>query len=973
MPTSTFEIHGLHSRFFHFHSIKSRIKRDIEVSQRKELKEKVRKDKVQRKDNPTQKEDKEEETEEEEDDKDELPALYIPEPPSPLLCAFYSQPGAFWLSVGGYDAGFLYHCQFSEQQEQDPGLRQDEPFAFLPTQETEEDPICTISFSSNRKFFLCGMWSGQIKVYPIQPQEPSMMSLDAFWALSVHDNQNGHLCSVRCSYDDQYVLTTGEDGNIFVFSLLTQEELAKALGPSHAKVPSPTFGIEAEKVVPDIMDASAYSIETAKQRTELDRMRREAEQRKEERRRKLVELQSQFKQQLQYNQSLPEHNRLKQMELELDPRFREQAEWLTAQQIREVQRELAWEAEWHRVGLKKLQDRFWESLESDIITVVACQSEHKISTYRLLTLSQRFLQLQKEGQTGRPWQCKKELSQENDMSSGGQDGGVERAERDREDAIFSEGESQDHVGVSGGKGGHVVDRLQKAAEKAERIKTKIEGRRQEWVDLFASKPNENYEDPDDVRALLLAIENMGDFKLKTAKDFTVPEQLRMNTERKKSQLVILEEEIHERKLKMNVRIMTLRNEKIQLISQLEQRMEQLLAVQAQLTPDRCCQCPTLPTLQPEEIPEKRLQYTHSTLQRFAALCTQWNHKGATERGPEEPCLLNLMQKDSNDPTETSPALPRTSAQPQPKPCELTELEEEMNQVQEIRLLYQQDDLLSQMEEAMWCFDAELQLLRHEKEALDVQMKLADLRHITLYQELLLLKDFEKRENSLQDRLSARMQEESQILAKWEDCRRQLEFKQQSMVFKKKVKHTKKWEKDGNEEEQEDSDEHSDEESDWDEMESDEESESGCPLDDSVCPPYCDPELFENTLQMRLWKLDLEELIAEEKKSCDALRKECDALAKKEKIVQSSLKAAEGDLELFDREKQQKLNELDVVVPLRLHQIEFLTNGVLPSDLSDSLVLNTKTLLSLQDRIRQLRRRSLTRGSSTGRPNTATTS
>ncbi|XP_035267854.1 cilia- and flagella-associated protein 44 [Anguilla anguilla] len=981
-PATTFEIHGLRTRYFHFHSIKSRIKRDIEVARRKELKEKRRKEKEQRKDDPTE-EEKEEEGQEEEE-KDELPALYIPESPSPLLCAFYSQPGAFWVSLGGYDAGFLYHCRFSEQQEEDPELRQDEPFAFLPLQETEENPICTFSFSSSRKFFLCGMWCGQIRVYPMQPQDPNMMSLDAFWALSLHDNHNGHLCSVRCSYDELFVLTTGEDGNIFVFSLLSQEELAEALEPSQAKIPSPPFGIEMEKVVPDILDTSAYSIETAKQRTELDRMRREAEQRKEERRRKLVELQSQFKQLLQCNQSLPEHIRLRQTELELDPRFREEAERLTAQQIREVQKELAWEAERHSIGLKKLQERFWESLESDIITVVACQSEHKISTYRLLPLSQRFLQLQKLGQLGRPRQCKKELSKENDMSSGGQDGSLDRAEKQRDDEIFSEGESQKPVGVAEGMGAHVADRLQKAAEKAERMKAKIERRRQEWVELFSSKPNENYEDPEDVRALQLAIENMGDFKLKTAKDFTVPEQLRMNTERKKLQLVALEEEIHERKLKMNVRIMTLRDEKMQLISQLGLWMEQLLAVQAQLTPDMRCQCPTLPTLQPEEIPERRLQYTRSTLQRFAALCAQWNQqRGAIERGPEEPSLLSLMQEDSDDPILPSRALQGSPAPPEPKPCELTELEEEMKQVQIIRFLYQQDELLSKMGEAMCRFDAELQILRHEKEALDVQMKLADLRHITLFQELLLLKDFEKRENLLQERLNARMQEESQILAKWEDSRKQLEFKQQSMVklqqrekalhtsfqtslgdnnkfadfltkvFKKKVKRTKKSEKAGNEEEQEDSDEDSDEESDWDEMESDEESESGGPLDDSVCPPFCDPELFENTLQLRTRKLDLEELIAEEKKSCDALRKECDALAKKEKIVQSSLKAAEGDLELFDREKQQKLNELDVVVPLRLHQVEFLNNGVLPSDLSDSLVLNTKTLLSLQDRIRQL--------------------
>src|SRR4029434_11225437 len=38
-----------------------------------------------------------------------------------------------------------------------------------------------------------------------------------------------------------------------------------------------------------------------------------------------------------------------------------------------------------------------------------------------------------------------------------------------------------------------------------------------------------------------------------------------------------------------------------------------------------------------------------------------------------------------------------------------------------------------------------------------------------------------------------------------------------------------------------------------------------------------------------------------------------------KIVRSTRKAAEGDLELFNRVKQQKLNELGVVVSLRLRE------------------------------------------------------
>lgn len=49
---------------------------------------------------------------------------------------------------------------------------------------------------------------------------------------------------------------------------------------------------------------------------------------------------------------------------------------------------------------------------------------------------------------------------------------------------------------------------------------------------------------------------------------------------------------------------------------------------------------------------------------------------------------------------------------------------------------------------------------------------------------------------------------------------------------------------------------------------------------SVCVSGCEPDLFENTLKLRERRLDLEELLAEKKKSAEALKKECDALVKK---------------------------------------------------------------------------------------------
>lgn len=63
---------------------------------------------------------------------------------------------------------------------------------------------------------------------------------------------------------------------------------------------------------------------------------------------------------------------------------------------------------------------------------------------------------------------------------------------------------------------------------------------------------------------------------------------------------------------------------------------------------------------------------------------------------------------------------------------------------------------------MITFDAELRLLRHQKLKLDIQMKTADLRHITWFEELLLLKNFEKHEDTLQERVNSLISEEEEM-------------------------------------------------------------------------------------------------------------------------------------------------------------------------------------------------------------------
>ncbi|MEQ2250934.1 hypothetical protein ILYODFUR_005963 [Ilyodon furcidens] len=92
------------------------------------------------------------------------------------------------------------------------------------------------------------------------------------------------------------------------------------------------------------------------------------------------------------------------------------------------------------------------------------------------------------------------------------------------------------------------------------------------------------------------------------------------------------------------------------------------------------------------------------------------------------------------------------------------------------------------------------------------------------------------------------------------------------------------------------------------------------FNENVCPKGCEPELFENSLQLRERRLDLEELLAEEKSIAKSLKKESDMLIKKDKLGRTSRQAVETDVELINQEKQLKMDELDVVVPLRLDQV-----------------------------------------------------
>nr|XP_025949782.1 cilia- and flagella-associated protein 44 isoform X4 [Dromaius novaehollandiae] len=817
-PMSTYQIKNLPTQYFHFYSIKSRIKLEEEIARREKKKQEKEKAKLEWiKQQQEMGKQVEEEPEEEPEEEEPLPPLYIPEEPSPILCGFYSTPGKFWLSLGGYDSGFLYHCVFSSDEYHDNfENRQDEPFEVIHMEDTDDNPIHQISFCTSKLLMFCGMQNGALRVYPLREKDLSANTLKEYWSFSVHDNDYGQIQGICSSYDDRFLITCGGDGNIFAFNILSPEDVHKEL---KAKIPSPRSGLEKEKAAEDIEDPNAYSIEKAKQKKEYEQIMKKAEDKKSKKREELSALRHEFLSLLQKNQELPKHMQLHREQYEMDHRIFEELDRQTAQRIQLMQKEMAWEQEKHLTGLQKLQNRFRDSLEFDAVIVHAIQSNHKISTYRLLAISEKCYQ-DKQRSTWKKTVLKqewKETEQRKILSK------TEHMQRTTAARVV-EGESEAEKlkksevrTVTTRLIANQREQIKRIVEKSDKVRAKIMKRKEEWEELYKNKPTDDYENPKDAQDIEEAQENMGDYKLKTAADYRVPEHKRMNAEKKMMQLASLE------------------------------------------------------------------------------------------------VLINALVIN---------------------------------------------------------FDAELRFLRHMKLKLDVQMKCADLCHITWFEELLLLKNFEKHEDLLQGRVNTLLSEQKAMqmkdrkyeIAKLQDCEESLYATFQASlgennkfarfltkVLKKKIKRTKKKEVKREADKEDESEEESDEESSLESDEEDSGSEDEV-FDDSVCPKNCDEALFQNTVQLREKRLDIEDALTEQKKVADNLRKEYDALAKKAKAVEASLDTAEGELEAFQREKQQRLNELHVVVPLKLHQVEYLVNGGIPSDFSQALVFTNQSLEYLQKRI-----------------------
>ncbi|CAF4873522.1 unnamed protein product, partial [Rotaria sp. Silwood1] len=147
----------------------------------------------------------------------------------------------------------------------------------------------------------------------------------------------------------------------------------------------------------------------------------------------------------------------------------------------------------------------------------------------------------------------------------------------------------------------------------------------------------------------------------------------------------------------------------------------------------------------------------------------------------------------------------------------------------------------------------------------------------------------------------------------------------------------------------------DEEEDW-ELEDDEDEDQIAnedptrQLDVDICPPNLDQKIYDDVVALREKRLDLDEAITDEKAALQSLQQTLGQTQIYSNKIDTELKSKQADLIDFQKKKQRKINDINVAIDIRSHQIRYDRSTHLPDDLSDALIFNRINKLGLTSRI-----------------------
>ena len=861
-------------------------------------------------------------------------AEVVPEaPPEPALAiAYQGNSGNFNLTLGGIDSNAIYECSFDVK---------DYPVKVV---EAHSAPCRVMGSSSVTAYMITGADNGEVQV----------RNSDATGkAFCLHLNE-GAITAAVTTFDERFMLVAGADNNLFVVDLSAASLPSTAATPTVQAIEFPTASVPAVPVM-DVAD-SAYSIQQDKLEAEKDSAIQKAEAKKNHVRQYLAQLRQEFMRIKAANDQIPITERLPVEAFDIDPELLQLLQTERDDKLAAARAEMQYEKEESEIQLAKLKRVFLDPLATEHVRMVGIRNQLEVCSLPAPILP--------EGLARRVQAVDELLAREEQETDSGQPA-EEAAEADIGD-------------------GGTVSRAQTAADafvvnKAEARKLARAERQKAMAALVAEKPGDSYEDPQHIAAIALAERTVGDFKLKAQDGYVVPDDQKVNTEKKRREMVLLEASVNRMRSGFNERFFALRDLKCRVMEDVKKDSSRLADIVVEITrlggEDMQGLIEFLAAaavLSDAEFPERREEFTDADLDAFIAQRLAGSAAAAASQAATGSEALS-DDEDEDDELSEDEELDHLD-DPRPIPSsEVSELEAAEAAAQLATMAFDHDEVVNRINATVTAFDKSLADLRAERFRLTADLKATDLKRLLLFKELALLKDCAKKEQVLIDKKSKQLDRRADLIRKIGECQTSLTAQSAEVeellakdrellgqfealvkpsdvnkfsdvllkMFKRKIKRVKQKDLEGDDDEESEED-FSDFGSDSDEDEDDEED---------VCPPDCPPELFEKVCALRERRLDQEEIQTELLKTITQMKKDNESLVKKEGTLNGNLLTVEAEIQAFETEKQQALNELETVVVLSLHQVQNLDEQQrMPRTLDGQLVFTNSELKRLRARI-----------------------
>ena len=442
---------------------------------------------------------------------------------------------------------------------------------------------------------ICGFSNGFLKV-----EEISSSKKNNYWLQSISDYKHGIISDILVM--DGKIITSGLDGTVFVFG--TKDEIlsknkntsAEMLLLLRSSYNAKALNSSSFENVHDIEDPNHLCIEDMKMKVKEEQDAKDAEEKMLKIQKDVSNLKRDFKKLLTRNEALPREFKIPKENFQMTDYTFQEIQNTICKDIEKMTESFKGETDKAVTLLNSLKATYFDPVVFSRICVKGLRSKQELSTFRLARLDDSDLYDEEYEEVDLDNYHQETYTPKTPKLA---DGTFKRSTGtdtvDSESNISSSAtnisKSKLNVKISNG-------RILKALNKQEDKREKKLLRKREWDDLYNRKPRENDEDPTLVEEFKHAKENMGDFKRKTSFEYKQKEDLKPDKISKDLNVIV--KMIFSKKKDFNEKVVSLQKEKLSVIAELKHLYKEIIKIQEDLKPCDRDNIPNIPTLDSEE-------------------------------------------------------------------------------------------------------------------------------------------------------------------------------------------------------------------------------------------------------------------------------------------------------------------------------------------------------------------------------------